>query len=115
MLTVMLVFCIALYFAVTDKISDRQATISLVTTILLIGSFIAFSLPAKLNCDQVNTIVHNNTKIRLYQDKNNQYFYLQESLINPWKIKYRVYLDNEKVEQYLILVKEIEKINILQQ
>ena len=31
------------------------------------------------------------------------------------EIKYRVYLDNEKVEQYLILVKEIEKMNISQQ
>ena len=80
MFTVILVFCIALCFAITDKMSDNQATISLVATILLIGSFIAFSLSAKLNCDQVNAIVHNNTKIRLYQDKNNQYFYLQDSL-----------------------------------
>lgn len=113
MFTVILVFCIALCFAITDKMSDNQATISLVATILLIGSFIAFSLTAKLNCDQIGTVLQNNTRIKLYKDESNQYFYLRDSLLNPWKMNYRVYLDSEKVEQYLMLEEEIAQLDIL--
>jgi hypothetical protein len=47
-----------------------------------------------------------------YDRKEDKYFYTIDSIWNPLKMSYRVYLDTEKVEQYIEIEEKLKEIDL---